>query len=132
MSQRLTTAFGNAIATLIADTFSDGLLVLYSGVPGTTPEDVSSASVLCSILLPAVAFGVSANGVISMAGQWFGTVSASGTATWGRFSNRADTMHMVITVSGTGGTGELKLDHTAMTEGGVVDVASFSYTVPLS
>ena len=130
MTQRMTDELADAMAQIVADTFSDGLLEVYAGTPGATPGDISDGTLLCEILLPAVAFEVASGGVIAMDGQWFGTVATSGTAAWARFANRADDMHLVVTVSNMAGAGELKLDSLSLTEGGVVDVTAFAYTVP--
>jgi len=130
MTQRMTDELANAMAQIVADTFSDGLLEVYAGTPGATPDDISDGTLLCEILLPAVAFEVASGGVIAMDGQWFGTVATSGTAAWARFANRADDMHLVVTLSTMAGAGELKLDTVTLVEGGVVDVTAFAYTVP--
>lgn len=132
MTQRISTALANEIATLIADTFSDGLLEVYSGTPGATPDVTTGGTLLCEVLLPAVAFATASGGAVAMAGEWFGTVYTSGAAAWGRFKNRADDRHLVVTLSAAGGGGEITIDSTTLTEGGVLSIASFSYQVPLS
>ncbi len=130
MTQRMTDELADAMAQVVADTFSDGFLQIYSGTAGATPDDISGGTLLCEILLPAVAFAVASGGITAMDGQWFGTVSTAGTAAWGRFANRANDMHLVVTVSNLAGAGELKLNSLSLTEGGVVDVSTFAYTVP--
>src|SRR4051812_15815765 len=106
MTQRISTALANSLAGIIASTFSDGVLELYAGVPGSTPEITTGGTLLGTILLPAVAFGAPSGGAISKAGQWFGTVYTTGTVAWGRFCDRANALHLVVTVSTTG-SGEL-------------------------
>ncbi|HEX8030859.1 MAG TPA: hypothetical protein VF491_20445 [Vicinamibacterales bacterium] len=132
MSERISPELASEIATLIADTFSDGMLQIYAGSPGATADDDSDGTLLCEILLPAVAFLTAADGVISKAGQWFGTATGTGTARWGRFSNRAGDRFMAITLSKTYLGGELTLDRVNIVAGDVVDVSSFAYSVPLS
>ena len=132
MTQRISTGLANSLASMIASTFSDGFLELYAGAPGSTPEITSNGTLLGTILLPAVAFGAPSGGAIAKSGQWFGTIYATGTVAWGRFCDRTNALHLVVTVSITGGSGELKLDNLSLVEGGVVDVASFTYTVPIA
>lgn len=130
MAQRMSDALADTLAQIVADTFSDGLLEVYAGAQGLTPDDVSGATLLCQVLLPAVAFQVASGGVVTKDGAWFGTVSASGQAAFGRFANRANDKHLIVTISVPFAGGELQLDSLALLEGGVVDVSTFSYTVP--
>jgi hypothetical protein len=130
VTQSISTTLVNSLATTIANTFNDGALDLYNGTVGATPEDVSGGTLLTSIKLPVVAFSVPLGGAISLAGQWFSTVTTTGTATWGRFRDNATTTFMTVSVTNTSGSGDIKLATTSLVMDGVVEVTSFAWTVP--
>lgn len=67
MTQRMTDELADAMAQVVADTFSDGFLEIYSGTAGATPDDISGGTLLCEILLPAVAFAVASGAVFARA-----------------------------------------------------------------
>lgn len=128
MTQLISTALVNILATTIADTFNDGILEIYAGSIGTSPEDVSAGTLLVSMVLPINAFGTASNGAITMTGQWFGTVQSSGTATWARLCDPTDSYHIILTV-GTSGA-NVTLSSVSLTTNGVVQITAFTYTVP--
>lgn len=131
MTQKLSATLANQLANTIATTFNDGYLDLYGGSPGDTPEDVSKGTLLATMKLPMAAYGAAVNGVLTLAGQWFGTTVAAGLATWGRFRDHGNTIYLVVIVSGPGGGGEIIVDNPALLFGDVVEVMSFTYTVPM-
>jgi hypothetical protein len=131
VTQKLSATLANQLANTIATTFNDGFLDLYDGLPGDTPEDVSKGTLLATMKLPMAAYGTAVNGVLTLAGQWFGTAVAASTATWGRFRDHGNTIYLVVIVSGPGGGGEIILDNPALLFGDVVEVMSFTYTVPM-
>jgi hypothetical protein len=133
MTQKLSTTLANQLANTIAQTFNDGYLDLYSGTPGSTPEDTSQGILLATMKLPMAAFGTAVAGVLTLAGQWFGTAIEATTqiATWGRFRDHGNTIYLVVFVSGPGGGGEIILDNPSLVFGVVVEVTAFTYTVPV-
>jgi hypothetical protein len=133
VTQKLSTTLANQLANTIANTFNDGYLDLFSGSPGVTPEDTSKGILLATMKLPMAAFGTAINGVLTLAGQWFGTAIEATTrlATWGRFRDHGNTIYLVVIVTGPGQGGEITLDNAALVFGQVVEVTSFTYTVPV-
>lgn len=130
---RITADIGNAFAQSISDIFSDGLLELYDGIPGPDPATISvGCNLLCEILLPAVAFTPPVDGVLSRAGEWFGTVMRPGVVSWARMRDRAGDSAMIVTVSNSSGLAELRIDNLTLEEGAVVSIQSFAYQAPLS
>jgi hypothetical protein len=130
MPQKLSTTLVNQLANFVAETFNDGFLELYSGSIGSTPEDTSGGTLLAIMKLPMAAFGTAVDGVLTLAGQWFGTCVAAGAVTWGRFCDDARTTFLIVTATGPGGGGEIELDNPAVLFGQVVEVTAFTYTVP--
>jgi hypothetical protein len=120
----------NAQAASIAATFADGFLDLYSGTPGATPEDVSGAVLCASIKLPMAPFAAPAGGALALAGQWFGTCTTPGTLTFGRFRDPNATLFLVVSVSATGGGGEVTMASPVIALNDVIEITAFSYTVP--
>jgi hypothetical protein len=131
MIQKLSTTLANQLANFVAATFNDGFLDLYSGSIGSTPEDTSKGTLLVTMKLPMAAFGTAVNGVLTLAGQWFGTCVVAGTVTWGRFRDNGNTTYLVVTVTGTGGGGEIVMANPSVLLGQVVEVTAFTYTVPV-
>jgi hypothetical protein len=133
VTQKLSTTLANQLANTIAQTFNDGYLDLYGGSPGTTPEDTSQGVLLATMKLPMAAFGTAINGVLILAGQWFGTCieAAGGLATWGRFRDHGNTIYLLVICSAVGGGGELVISNPNLLFGDVVEVLTFTYTVPV-
>lgn len=133
VTQKLSTTLANQLANTIAQTFNDGYLDLYSGSPGSVPEDTSHGILQATMKLPMAAFGTAAGGVLTLAGQWFGTCiyAPGGLVTWGRFRDHGNTIYLIVICSGPGGGGEIVLDNPNVLFGQVVEVMSFTYTVPM-
>lgn len=122
-------SLANAFANYFNTLFSNGWVDIYAGTPPAHADDATGDTLLSSIHLPLIAFAASSNGTIVMQGTWFATVAASGTAAWFRFRDPTDTIHLMGSVTNTGGAGPLKLSTLALVYEGVVQATAFSLTV---
>lgn len=111
------TGLRDALATVAWSTvFTSPVIEIRDGVRPSSPDDAVTGSLLCTVTLPTSSYFSAANGVLSGAGTWSGTVSASGTPTWFRMKNSADTGGSSTTnrrLDGdVGNNGELRLPPT--------------------
>lgn len=131
MGLRIASATRDQLVAELAVRFSAGRLDIRSGSRPASPDDTATGTLLCSIQLPMSAFGPPSSGVVAMAGSWFGTAAASGTAGWCRLRS-ADGLHRADGSVGLGGGADLQLDALAIAEGGVVVVTAYSLSWPVS
>lgn len=124
MTDTVSTPLANALAALFAAQFADGFLDFYD----------ASNVLLASCKLPIAPFTAPSGGVSSMAGQWFGTVTASGshTVSRGRFRNADSSVWRDVSVGGSGSGKQVIVSTTTFAFGDVVEVTAFSYIVPLT
>lgn len=113
----------NQIALLIADTFADGFIDFYAGDPN------AGGTLLAECKLPIAPFTAS-NGVLTLAGQWFGTTSTAGEATYAKIRDFANQNFLVVTVGVA--NAQIVLSNTTLIFGDVISITSFSYTIPTS
>lgn len=119
--------------------FADAMQTLFGG--GSLELLAANNDVLCTITLPATAFGAADAGVASKSGTWSGVGSAlasTGTAcTQARFSNGGATMTM--TAGAAASSPDLVIsndidgvDDEIIIEGNPVTCDTFTYTHPAS
>lgn len=126
MSQLLSTPLANNIAVLIANTFADGFIDFYD-----TDPSVVGATLLASCKLPIAPFTAS-SGVLTLAGQWFGTTSHAGTTAFARLRDKTTTNYLVLTVGGSASGKQVIVSNPVLALNDVVSVTAFTYTVPLT
>ena len=129
MALRKNTAMANAQALASTDLFNSGTLQIRSGAQPASANDVAAGVLLCTITLPADAFGAPSGGVISKIGTWSGTAGADGAAGHARFISSANDQRMDVSV-GLAAT-DMIIDNVDILINGVVTVTSFDFTTPL-
>lgn len=132
---KLTTARRSTIAQgILADmaagtTVANPLLQIYTGTIPASMGGAITDTLLATLTLPATV-GTEASGVIT-----FGTITedsaadATGTAGWARVLDRNSAEAVYLTITGTGGGGDIELNVTAITAGGPVAITSGTITV---
>lgn len=115
--------------------FNAGELRLYTGsmpAANTSP----TGTLLLAITLPNPAFGAASSGAAAKAGTWQGTGAASGDAGYAALINGAANEWIYLTVSGTGGSGEVQIEDAdedptiEIIQNGVVTVTAATITMP--
>lgn len=72
--------------------FTSPVIEFRDGTRPTFPDDAVVGNLICTVTLPTSGYFASAVGnTKAKSGTWSGTVSASGTPTWWRLKNTADT-----------------------------------------
>lgn len=108
----------NARMTAVRDLCADGSLEILT----------SADAVLASIGL-STAGGTVTGGVWTLTFDGAATATAAGTAAKARIKNASGTVVVSdLTVSATGGSGDVKLDNTSIASGQSVSVSSFTVT----
>jgi hypothetical protein len=122
------------IATL-ASTFNSGMLRIYTGAMPAA-DAAPTGTLLVTINLPNPALAAGTAGVQNRNGTWQGTAVADGTAGYVELTNAAGTKRIYLTVSATGGAGQVQIQDdqsvgtTSIVSGGVVTVTSATLTQP--
>ena len=130
MALRKNTNMANEQATASMALYNSGTLQIRSGAQPASANDVAAGVLLCTITLPATAFGTAAAGVIAKTGTWSGTATAGGTAGHARFISSASDRRMDVSV-GEAAT-DMIIDNATILLNGVVTVTTFEFTVPLT
>lgn len=112
----------------VAEMANSGTLKIYTGAQPASANDAATGTLLCTITLPADAFGAAAAGAAAKAGTWSATVTTGGTAGWFRLANTGDTQRLDGTC-GLGG-GDLSFDDNVLVQDGTVIVDTFSVSQP--
>lgn len=121
----------NAAASALAALWNGGTLQVFAaGSKPVAADDPVTATPLLTMTLPIQAFTAPANGVLQLAGTWFATVTAAGTASWFRIADPSGSTNAVGLVSTVSVSGELTLSSNALAVGQVVKITAFQFTVP--
>lgn len=113
-----------ALRTTLADAWAD----VFSG--GTLEILTAGLSLLATIALPGPAFSAGVAGVASKTGTWSAVASGSGIASVGRFIS-ADTLKIAdVSITESGGGGDMIINDEDVISGGTVTVLTFSYIAP--
>ena len=131
MSIGINTATRNALMTALGNAIdaggAGGSIKLYSGARPATGGAVTT--LLSTIPLAFPSFSV-AGGVLTLLGVPLTDSSAAGTgtATWARIATSAGTFVADVSVSATGGGGDIQLSSASITAGQTVRVTSGTIT----
>jgi hypothetical protein len=131
---KLTTALRSTIAQAIIDAMATGtagtpMLEIYSGtIPGAMGGTISDT--LLAELAMTNGAATQASGAITLdAITNDNAANATGTAGWARIVDRDGDEVIYLTVTNTGGTGDIKLNTTALVSGSPVAITSGAITV---
>jgi hypothetical protein len=108
--------------------FNSGTLKIYTGSQPASANDAASGTLLCTINIPATAFGAAASGAISKNGTWSGSAIDTGTAGWARMESADNAKKMDFSLAES--AADLIIDNDAVVTAGVVTVTSLTITVP--
>jgi hypothetical protein len=116
--------------------FTSPVLEIRDGTRPESPDNAPVGNLLCSMTLPVTGYFAAASaGVINKSGTWSGAVGQSGTPTWFRIKNAADTGGSSTTlprldgdVGILGADPDLQLPSASVTAGDVVNVDAFYIT----
>lgn len=131
---RTAVARRNEMLDAIRDNLNNGFLRIYSG---TRPTDADTAlsgnTLLAQLTFGATAFPAASGGVLTAnAITGDSSADATGTATFARlFESNGTTVFADISVSATGGGGELQLSTTSIVSGVAVNITSLTITAPV-
>ena len=129
MALRKNTAMADAQAIASTDLFNSGTLQIRTLAQPASANDAAAGVLLCTITLPADAFGAPTGGVIGKLGTWSGTAVEDGTAGHARFISSTGDRRMDVSV-GEAAT-DMIIDNATILINGVVTVTSFDFTTPL-
>lgn len=125
----MSVVFGTQVLIALANLFNNGTLSIYGGTRLASPDVAPGGAPLLTVPLPVLAFNSSSR-QITIAGQWFGTVGNAGTATWFRLADNDGGYLIDGDVTVTGGGGDMTLSSVAFAFGAVIQVTSFTVTLP--
>jgi hypothetical protein len=104
-------------------------LRIYSGTRPTTGAAIGGATLLADLACGSTFAPPASGGVLTLNPITSATAAATGTATWFRITQSNGTTFVADgQVTGTGGSGDLRLSTTSIVQGGTVSVSSFSIT----
>lgn len=116
---------------------ANGDLIIYGGTPPATVETaLAGNTVLAQVELQNPAFDAAADGDPGGVAALLGVplsdlaIDATGTATFARFRDRDNGAVIQVSISATGGGGELQLNSTALQIGATFTVTAFVFTMP--
>ena len=121
MTLTLSTAGRNAAADAVTALMDGGTLELRSG----------TGTVVAAFALPSPAFAAAADGVATGNGVPMSTTANAGTIASARILNSVGVPEITgLTVTLTGGGGDIELTNLSPGAGSTVEIASLSYTQP--
>lgn len=129
----------DAVVDLIdgGTTDANGDLRIYDGTPPATVEDaLSGNTLLAQVELQNPAFSAAADGAPGGVATLLGVplsdlaIDATGTASFARIFDRDNNAVMQLTVTVTGGGGELQLNSVALQIGATFTIVSGTITMP--
>lgn len=131
MATRISTAARNAAADAIAALLDGGYIEIRTGTQPADPQTVASGTLLGTLPLSPTAFGAASNGTVTAnAITDDSDADASGTAGWFRGYGSGAVAVIDGNITGTSGGGDMELDDTAIVQGGVISVTSWTMTMP--
>ena len=135
MATRLATATRNAACDAVVDLLdagpAGGTIAIYTGTQPATANDAVAGTLLATITMADTAFGATSAGVATLAGTPLSAVAgASGTAGWARLSDSAGATVIDLSVTATGGGGQIELATVTISSGVTVQITSGTITMP--
>lgn len=126
------TATRNEQAEFFGALFDGGTVEIYTGSQPADPNSAASGTLLCTITIPATAFGAASGGIISKSGSWSDTAVATGTAGWARFISSDTLKTMDAAVTDIPGGNDLLINNIDITSGNTVTIVSLTLETPES
>lgn len=135
MATRISVAARSAAADAVVDLLDGGAgagtLEIRTGAQPATPATAASGTLLATLTLSDPAFGAASSGVATASAITDDTsADATGTAGWFRAKDSSGNAVIDGDITGTGGGGNMELDSTSIVSGGLVEVTSWTITMP--
>lgn len=131
ISNAARSAAADALVDLVDGGTGAGTLKIYTGVQPAGPATAPSGTLLGTLTMTDPAFGNAANGVATAASiTGDSSADASGTAGWARIADSSGTAILDMSVTVSGGGGDLQLDSVNIVAGGAINVTSLTVTMP--
>lgn len=135
MAVRISTAARSAAADAIVDLVDGGTgagtLRIFTGAQPANPATAPSGTLLGTLTMSDPAFGNAASGVATAAPiTGDSSADATGTAGWARIADSSGTAIIDMSVTVSGGGGDLQLDSVNIVAGGAINVTSLTVTMP--
>lgn len=138
MTMKIAAASGAPMLDALKALANGGTLVLYSGTQPANPDTaLSGNTALATFQFSATAFGADSlvggfqQATASFAAQTV-TAVASGTAAFGRvYKSDGTTAVADLSVTATGGGGDIQLNSTAVSQNGSVTLSSLLFKMPV-
>ncbi|WP_217183360.1 hypothetical protein [Streptomyces sp. AC495_CC817] len=135
MAVRISNAARSAAADAIVDLIdagpAAGTLKVYTGSQPAGAGTAPTGTLLGTLTMSDPAFGNAANGVATAAPiTGDSSVDATGTAGWARIADSTGTAIIDLSVTVSGGGGDLQLDSVNLVAGGQLNVTSLTVTMP--
>lgn len=106
---------------------SAGKVKIYDGTQPSTGG--TATNLLATLVMGSPAGPAPSNGAVTLNSiTEDGSADASGMATWARITDSADNFVCDCTVTATGGGGDIQLNSTAITAGGIVRITAGTLT----
>jgi hypothetical protein len=131
MAVQLSATVRNARLDTIESTIgTSAVLKIMSGSQGANVAAGTTGTVLATITLPSDWMAAASGGSKALSGSWTdSSADATGTAAhFELFASDGTTLHMIGSVTATGGGGDLTLDSTSITSGQAVTITGFTLT----
>lgn len=129
MGLQFDTTTRNNMLTQIVNDATSGYLIIYSGsVPANVAASLAGTTVLAALPLSAT-MGTVSGGVLTFSTITQENATASGTASFWRISNTAQSTYYVQGLCGTSGS-DINFNTTSIVSGGPVVVSSLTFTAP--
>ena len=135
MATRISTAARNAAADSVVDLLDGGAgagyIEIRTGSQPATPNDAATGTLLATLTLSDPAFGTASSGTATASAITDDTsADATGTAGWFRGYTSAGTAVIDGNITATGGGGNMELNSVSIVAGGLVEVTSWTITMP--
>lgn len=135
MTVRISAAARSAAADAIVDLVDGGpaagTIKIYTGGQPAGPGTAPTGTLLGTLTMTDPAFGNAASGVATAAAITGDTsADASGTAGWARIADSTGTAILDMSVTASGGGGDLQLDNVNIVAGGQINVTALTVTLP--
>ncbi|GGV34182.1 hypothetical protein GCM10010182_67570 [Actinomadura cremea] len=127
-------AAADAVTNLLDAGAAAPSLNIYTGTAPAGPDTTATGTLLVTVELNDPAFGAAAGGVctLDVTGGLSGTAGNTGTAGYARLADGNGAGILDLSVSATGGGGEVELATTSIASGVIVEITSGSITMPAS
>jgi len=123
MASTLRDARNNAITTAAG---GNAVITIYSGTRPATGGTATTA--LVALTCGSTFAPASSGGVLTLNAITNGTAGNTGTATWARLTTSSATFVFDMSVTATGGGGDLILNSTSISSGATVSISSATLT----